>query len=128
MSLVKRCYFVGPTKKILSAMPAEVKTAVGNSLYLAQTGKEAANVKALKGFGGRGVLEVVEDFDGNTYRAVYTVRYSTGVYVLHVFQKKSKSGVATPKHEIELIKSRLMVAEAHYRNLLQQGVGHDETH
>lgn len=128
MNLVKRCYFVGPTKKILSAMPAEVKTAVGNSLYLAQTGKEAGNVKALKGFGGRGVLEVVEDFDGNTYRAIYTVRYSTGVYVLHVFQKKSKSGVATPKHEIELIKSRLMTAEAHYRNLLQQGVGHDETH
>lgn len=128
MSLVKRCYFVGPTKKILSAMPAEVKTAVGNSLYLAQTGKEADNAKVLKGFGDRGVLEVVEDFDGNTYRAIYTVRYSTGVYVLHVFQKKSKSGIATPKHEIELIKARLMVAEAHYRNLLQQGVGHDETH
>jgi phage-related protein len=128
MNLVKRCYFVGPTKKILSAMPAEVKTAVGNALYRAQTGKEAGNVKALMGFGGRGVLEVVEDFDGNTYRAVYTIRYSTGVYVLHVFQKKSKSGIATPKHEIELIKSRLMVAEAHYRDLLQQGVGHDETH
>jgi len=128
MPLVKRCYFVGPTKKILSAMPAEVKTAVGNSLYLAQTGKEADNAKALKGFGGRGVLEVVEDFDGNAYRAVYTKRYSTGVYVLHVFQKKSKSGVATPKHEIELIKSRLTIAEVHYRNLLQQGVGHDETH
>ncbi|HUQ37124.1 MAG TPA: type II toxin-antitoxin system RelE/ParE family toxin [Aestuariivirga sp.] len=128
MPLVKRCYFVGPTKKILSAMPAEVKTAVGNSLYLAQTGKEADNAKVLKGFGGRGVLEVVEDFDGNAYRAVYTIRYSTGVYVLHVFQKKSKSGIATPKHEIELIKSRLMVAETHYRNLLQQGVGDDETH
>ncbi len=128
MKWEKRCYFVGPTKKVLSAMPAEVKNVVGNSLYLAQIGKEAENVKALKGFGGRGVLEVVEDFDGSTYRAVYTVRYSTGVYVLHVFQKKSKSGIATPKHEIELIKSRLMVAEAHYRNLLQQGVRHDETH
>lgn len=120
MHLVKRCYFVVPTKKILSAMPDEVKTAVGNSLYLAQTGKEAGNVKALKGFGGRDVLEVVEDFDGNTYRAVYTARYATSVYVLHVFQKKSKkSGVATPKHEIELIKSRLMAAEAHYRDLLK---------
>ena len=85
------------TKKILSAMPAEVKTAVGNSLYLAQTGKEADNAKALKGFSGRGVLEVVEDFDGNAYRAVYTIRYSTGVYVLHVFQKKSKSGVKQAK-------------------------------
>ena len=79
MKWVKRCYFVGPTKKVLFAMPAEVKNVVGNSLYLAQIGKEAENVKALKGFGGRGVLEVVEDFDGSTYRAVYTVRYSTGV-------------------------------------------------
>ena len=69
----------------------------------------------MKGFGGRGVLEVVEDFDGDTYRAVYTVRFAGLIYVLHAFQKKSKKGIATPKQTIELIKSRLRDAEEDYR-------------
>ncbi|XYL79152.1 type II toxin-antitoxin system RelE/ParE family toxin [Bradyrhizobium sp. DASA03030] len=67
--------------------------------------------KALKGFGGRSVLEVVDDFDGDTFRAVYTVRW---IYVLHAFQKKSKRGSETPKHHIDLIRARLKLAEAHY--------------
>jgi len=69
----------------------------------------------LRGFGGAGVLEVVADDDGDTYRAVYTVRFAEVVYVLHCFQKKSKSGIATPKHEIELVKSRLILAEDEYK-------------
>jgi phage-related protein len=121
MKVVKPCFFVGSSRKDLSAMPAEVKSAVGSALFEAQTGREADNVKALKGFAGRGVLEILEDHDGDTYRAVYTVRFSTAIYVLHVFQKKSKSGIATPKHEIELIKSRLATAETHYRNQMHKG-------
>jgi phage-related protein len=69
----------------------------------------------LKGFKGAGVLEVVDNFDGDTYRAVYTVRFESAVYVLHIFQKKSKSGIATPKQEIELIENRLKVAQEHHQ-------------
>ena len=65
-----------------------------------QEGDEPLSAKALKGFGGRAILELVEDFDGDTYRAVYTVRFVGVVYVLHAFQKKAKKGIATPRHEI----------------------------
>lgn len=85
---------------------------MGYALYLAQLGDKHDHAKPLKGFGGAGVLEVVEDHDGKAYRAVYTVRFATVVYVLHAFQKKSKKGVATPKSEIELIKKRLEAAAA----------------
>lgn len=78
-------------------------------------------MKALKGFGGRGVLEVVEDFEGNTYRAVYTVRFAEAVYVLRAFQKKSKAGIATPKTEIALIKTRLRAAEDDRRQRFARG-------
>lgn len=97
-------------------MPKDVRTAFGVALYMAQTGTEAPHVKALKGFGGRGVLEVIEDHDGNTYRAVYTVKFATAVYVLHAFQKKSRSGIATPKHELDLITARLKEAETLHRH------------
>ncbi len=86
---------------------------MGHAIYEAQCGGEAPSVKALRWFGGRGVLEVAEDFDGDTYRAVYTVRFAGTVYVLHVFQKKSKRGIETPKTEIELIRTRLRSAQAH---------------
>lgn len=88
---------------------------MGEALYRAQQGEEHPAAKALKGFGGRGVLEVVDDHHGDTYRAVYTVRFMDVIYVLHAFQKKSKKGIATPRHEIELIKARLKRAEEHYR-------------
>ena len=101
-------------------MPKEVRAAFGVALYLAQTGAEAPHVKALKGFGGRGVLEAVEDHDGDTYRAVYTVKYATAVYALHAFQKKSRSGIATPKHELNLIAARLKDAEALHRHFAQE--------
>jgi len=94
-------------------MPDEAQDAFGFAFYLAQTGKKHEHAKPLQGLGSAGVLEVVEDFDGNTYRAVYTVRMANAVYVLHCFQKKSKQGIATPKPDMEMILKRLRAAEAH---------------
>ncbi len=88
---------------------------MGQAIDDAQHGGEHPSAKALKGFGGRGVLEIVDDFEGNTYRGVYTVKFAEVVYVLHAFQKKSKRGIATPKHDIDLIRSRLQRAEEHFR-------------
>ena len=102
-------------------MPKDVRTGFGVALFMAQTGTEAPQVKALKGFGGRGVLEVIEDYEGDTYRAVYTVKFATAIYVLHAFQKKSKSGIATPKHEIDLIAARLKDAEILHQHFEKQG-------
>jgi phage-related protein len=85
------------------------------ALNQVQEGEEPTAAKALKGFGGRNVLELIDDFDGDTYRAVYTVRFAGVVYVLHAFQKKAKKGVATPRQDIDLIKSRLRDAELHFR-------------
>ena len=94
---------------------------MGFAINDAQNGDEHPRTKALKGFGGRSVLEVVDDEDGDTYRAVYTVRFAGMIYVLHAFQKKSKKGVETPKREIEVIKARLKVAEAHYQENYGKG-------
>lgn len=94
---------------------------MGYALQQVQEGDEPLSAKALKGFGGRAILELVEDFDSDTYRAVYTVRFAGVVYVLHAFQKKAKKGIATPKHEIELIKSRLRDAELHHRERTDKG-------
>ena len=96
---------------------------MGQSIDDAQHGGEHPAAKALKGFGGRGVLEVIDDFDGDTFRAVYTVKFAGVVYVLHAFQKKSRKGIATPQHEIELIKARLKRAEDHYKNNYVKGIG-----
>ena len=90
-----------------------MKDGIGYALELVQKGEKPANAKPLKGFGGASVLEIVEDFDGDTWRAVYTVAIANAVYVLHVFQKKSKKGIATPKKEIDLIKRRLRDAIEH---------------
>jgi phage-related protein len=92
-------------------MPEEVKDVFGFALHLAQNGGKHDDAKPLKGFHGAGVLEHIED----TYRAVYTVRYETAVYVLHFFQKKSKSGIATPKLDMDKIHERLQAVEAHER-------------
>lgn len=97
-------------------MPAIVQQRMGYSLHLAQTGDKGDNAKVLKGFGSAGVLEVVENDSGGTYRAVYTVRFASAVYVLHCFQKKSVKGIATPKPDMELIKERLKIAEQMERN------------
>jgi phage-related protein len=94
-------------------MPATVVDVVGYALYLAQSGLKHQQAKPLKGFGSAGVLEVVEDYDGNTYRAVYTVRFSNGVYVLHCFQKKSRKGIETSKQDKDLVEARLKLARQH---------------
>ncbi len=106
---------MGSSRRDLLGFPDEVRREIGYALYFAQAGGKHPAAKPLKGFHGGGVLEIVEDQSGNAYRAVYTVRFATAVYVLHAFQKKSKKGIATPHHEIELIKDRLKLAEADYR-------------
>lgn len=93
-------------------MPDDVKDTFGYALHLAQIGGKHNQAKVLKGFGGAGVLEVVEDYRGDTYRAVYTVRYAAAVYVLHCFQKKSMCGIATPKPDMALIDARLKAVAA----------------
>jgi phage-related protein len=109
----KHVLWVGSSKKDLMAMPDEVKSAFGFALYLAQQGKKHQNAKPLKGFSGAGVLEVIEDNLGDTFRAVYTVKIAEVIYVLHCFQKKSKRGIETPKQEIDLIRDRLKMAQDH---------------
>ena len=109
--------WVGSSKRDLKALPEEVVDVFGYALYLAQIGQTHAQAKALKGFGSAGVLEVVEDWRGDAYRAIYTVRFAHRVFVLHVFQKKSKSGIATPKKEVDLIRARLRAAEKRAKEL-----------
>ena len=106
----KQLEWIGSSKKDLKALPEEVIDVFGYALYLAQTGQKHEQAKPLRGFGSAGVLEVIEDWRGDAYRAVYTVRYAARVFVLHVFQKKSKSGLATPKPDLDLIKERLKAA------------------
>jgi phage-related protein len=105
--------WIGSSRKSYGEFPAQVQEAFGFLLFLAQTGQHPLGAKPLKGLGG-GVVELVESFDGDAYRAVYTVRFEKAVYVLHSFRKKSKSGIKTPQTEIELIKRRLRDAEADY--------------
>ena len=107
---IRRLEWIGSTKKDLLALPEEVVDVFGYALYLAQTGSKHDQAKPLRGFGSAGVLEVVENRRGDTYRAVYTVQFAARVFVLHVFQKKSKSGIATPKPDLDLIRNRLKVA------------------
>jgi phage-related protein len=107
---LKLLHWVGSAKRDLLFMPEPVVDLFGFALYLAQDGKKHEQAKPLRGFGSAGVLEVVEDWDRSTYRAVYTVRFESAVFVLHVFQKKSKHGAATPKADIDLIRERLKAA------------------
>jgi phage-related protein len=121
MSLsLKPVEWVGSSLEDLKTFPEEVQQVVGYALYLAQCGEKHPSAKPLKGFKGAGVLEVVENFDKDTYRAVYTVKLAGVVYVLHAFQKKSKQGIATPKQEIDLIETRLKRAKEHYAENYRQ--------
>ncbi len=108
---LKPLAWVGSAKRDLLVLPEEVIDAFGYALYVAQTGKRHERAKPLHGFGSAGILEIVEDWQGNAYRAVYTVRFAAAVFVLHVFQKKAKRGIATPKQDMELIRERLKAAE-----------------
>jgi phage-related protein len=107
-------FWVGSSKKDLKGFPLAVRRTMGFALFQAQAGGKHVDAKPLKGFGGAGVLEVVEDHQGSTFRSVYTVKFAGAVYVLHAFQKKSKKGVKTPKAELDLIRRRLKAAEEHY--------------
>jgi phage-related protein len=108
--------FVGSSRSDLQRFPKEVKLVVGTALTAAQLGGKYKDAKPMKGFGGASVVEIVDDFDGETFRAVYTVRFAEVVYVLHAFQKKSKKGIETPKSDLDLIRRRLKLAEQDYKS------------
>lgn len=103
--------WVGSSKRDLDAMPADVKDVFGHAIDLAQAGGKHQDAKAMTGFGSASVLEVVEDFRADTYRAVYTVKFAGWICVLHCFQKKSKVGIRTPKQDLDLISARLKAAK-----------------
>ena len=103
--------FIGSSKDDLSAFPLKVKQDIGFALRVAQKGDKHPAARPLKGFGGAGVLEIIADFDGGTFRAVYTVRLKGMIYVLHAFQKKSRKGIATPKSEMDKVRARLKQAQ-----------------
>lgn len=115
---IKPLFWLPGTKKALLSFPELVIDDIGYALHEAQTGTKSVDAKPLKGLGS-GVLEIVENHNTDTYRAVYTVKFEKAVYVLHCFQKKSKSGIATPKQDIELIQQRLKVAEEDYKEQFQ---------
>lgn len=110
----KELEWIGSSRKDMQALPFPVRRIFGYALYATQLGEIPPEAKPLKGFGGAGVLELIDDYRGDTHRAVYTVRFATKVYVLHVFQKKAKHGIATPKQELNLIRDRLKLAESLY--------------
>lgn len=116
--------WIASSHKDLMALPDDVRRFFGFALSLAQAGDQHDAAKVLKGFGGAGVLEVVEDDAGGTYRAVYTVKFDEAVFVLHCFQKKSKRGIATPKADMDIIHARLKVAEARAKELKHAKTGH----
>lgn len=111
---MKELNWVGSSKDDLRGFPDDVKQEAGYALHVAQCGGKAANAVPMLGFGGAKVLEVVINDDGNTYRAVYTVKFLHAIYVLHAFQKKSKRGSETPKPDMKLIHARLRTAQEHH--------------
>lgn len=118
--LLKPVEWISSSRDDLRKFPEDVQQMMGFALYRSQLGKKHPDAKPLKGFKGAGVLEIVEDFDGDTYRAIYTVKFEGIVYVLHAFQKKSKHGISTPKQDIDLIEMRLKRAKEHYKSYLEQ--------
>ena len=116
--------WIGSSHKDLMALPTDVRRLFGYALSLAQAGDQHDAAKVLKSFGSAGVLEVVEDDAGGTYRAVYTVKFDEAVFVLHCFQKKSKRGIATPKKDMDIIRARLKIAEVLVKELQNEKKGH----
>lgn len=114
--ITKQLVFIGSARKDLQAFPEDVRWVMGVALREAQLGRKSDRAKPLKGFGGASVLEILDDYDKDTYRTVYTLEFPKVIYVLHAFQKKSKSGIVTPKSDIDLIKSRLRAAKADYED------------
>ena len=118
---MKPLRWMGSSLKDVRGFPIEVRQTIGYAHYLAQMGNKHPRAKPLRGFGGAGVLEIVDDADGDTYRAVYTVSLPSAIYVLHAFQKKSVRGIATPQPEIALIRARLRDAQALDRRRTEKG-------
>ena len=116
--------WIGSSKKDLMALPVDVRKFFGHALDFAQRGDKHDAAKVLKGFGGAGVLEVLDDDQDGTYRAVYTVKFVEAVFVLHCFSKKSKRGIETPKEDMEVIRMRLKVAEALAKELRNEITRH----
>ncbi len=114
----KQVRWMGSSRKDVQGFPRSVRFEIGQALYAAQCGQSDPSAKVLRGFGGSSVAEIVTTFDGDTWRTVYTVRFGEVVYVLHAFQKKSKSGIATPQKELELVRKRLAMAELDYKRSL----------
>lgn len=112
----KDVVYLGSSQKDLSKLHLDVREVFQHGIQMASEGDTHPDAKVLKGFHGRGVLEIIEDYKTDTYRAVYTIKFKGLVYVLHVFKKKSKKGSATPKKDRELIDSRLKFAASHYKD------------
>jgi phage-related protein len=120
VSTQKPLVWVATSLEDLRAFPEETRRAMGYALRRAQDGQKSPSAKPLKGFGGAGVLEIVESFDGNAFRTVYTTKLGKRIYVLHAFQKKSKAGIKTPPAEIEKVRQRLKQAEEIHAEYLKQ--------
>jgi phage-related protein len=126
---LKPLRWIGSSHKDLKSFPPKVRSDIGYALYAAQNGDTDPAAEPMKGFGGgASVMEIVAPFAGDTWRAVYTVRFKGVVYVLHAFQKKSKSGRATPKKEIDLIHHRLAAAEKDYKERQEQNEDQKRNH
>lgn len=110
---MKPVFFVGSAHADLKRLPNQAQKDIGFALYEAQIGGKSFYAKPLKAYRGSSVLEIIDDFDGDTYRAVYTVKFAHAIYVLHVFKKKSKHGIETPKSDMAMIELRLKQAEKH---------------
>jgi len=113
--------YLGSTRKDLLKLPSDVRDVFSQGLYAASCGKDPVGSKVLKGFGGRSVVELIEDHKSDTYRAVYTIRFKEAVYVLHVFKKKSTRGIATPKKDKDLIGKRLKDAISYHKTHFKKG-------
>lgn len=122
---IKPIIWIASTKSDLISLPDEVQDEIGHALYQAQKGEKSDRAKPFKGFGNAAVLEIVENNIGGTYRAVYTVKFKEVIAVLHVFQKKSKQGIATPKPDVDLIKNRFKQAEQAYEAWLLNKENHE---
>ena len=123
---IKPLFWMGSSHKDLKAFPEDVQDVMGRALLDAQLNDRHPDAKPLQGFGGAGVLEMVDDFAGDTYRTVYTVRFKGAVYVLHAFQKKATRGIATPRHEMDLVRERYRAAEKHYLHWKKRARNDDE--
>ncbi len=119
----KPVVWVGSSRKDIQDMPAKVRRLFGTALDEAQQGNKPLSAKPLHGFGGANVLEIVENYNSDAYRAIYTIRFEEAVYVLHVFQKKSRQGIQTPQRDLELVRSRLQQAEEMHLKYVQQQKG-----